>query len=333
MPNHVIVTGGAGYIGSHVCKALASRGVTPVTVDNLSRGHREAVRWGPLEVLDLCDAPALAEVFARYRPIGVLHFAGVAYVSESVEQPALYFENNVSGSLSLLSAMRTSQCRALVFSSTCSVYGAPTRIPIVEAEPLEPINPYGRSKRIVEQALREYDAAYAMRSVSLRYFNAGGADPDLEIGERHDPEPHLIPRSLDVAAGRLPALSVWGADYETPDGTCIRDYVHVVDLAEAHIAALEYLQRGGRTTAVNLGAGAGHSVLEIARAVEEVTGRPVRREFQPRRPGDPPWLVADARYAQELLGWCPRHSDLRRIIGHAWAWYCKLHDSPEPRLP
>jgi UDP-glucose-4-epimerase GalE len=276
-------------------------------------------------VLDLRDQAALAAVFVRYRPAAVIHFAALAYVGESVTEPALYFENNVAGSLSLLSVMRACECRRLILSSTCSIYGIPTQLPIVETHPLAPINPYGSSKRMVEQILSAYDAAYAIRSVSLRYFNAAGADPDLETGERHDPETHLIPRGLDVAAGRERALSVYGTDYETPDGTCIRDYVHVLDLAEAHVAALEHLERGGATTALNLGAGAGHSVLEIARAIEQVTGRPVSRDVHPRRPGDPSRLVADAQRARDLLGWHPKISDLPTLIGHAWAWHCKLH--------
>ncbi len=325
MPRHVIVTGGAGYIGSHVCKALARRGLVPVTVDSLARGHRDVVRWGPLEVLDLRDRAGLDAVFARYAPEAVLHFAALAMVGESVDDPALYYENNVGGTLSLLAAMRAAGCKHLVFSSTCAVYGTPATLPIVEELPLAPISPYGWSKRMVEQVLLSYDAAYGVRSVSLRYFNAAGADPDLETGERHDPETHLIPRALDAAAGRAPSIVVFGTDYDTPDGTCIRDYVHVVDLADAHVAALEHLGRGGATTALNLGVGEGHSVLEVLDAAERVTGRRVRRELRDRRPGDPPRLVADARRAREVLGWQPRASDLKTILEHAWAWHVRAH--------
>jgi UDP-arabinose 4-epimerase len=317
----LLVTGGAGYIGSHVCKALAARGLSPVTVDNLSRGHRAAVRWGPLEVVDLRDRDRLADVFARHRPRAVLHFAAFIDVGESVREPALYYENNVTGTLSLLAAMRSTGCAQLVFSSTAAVYGSPSMVPIVEGHALAPINPYGWSKRIVEQVLCSYDAAYALRSVSLRYFNAAGADPGSETGESHDPESHLIPRALDVAAGRAPALTVYGTDYDTPDGTCVRDYVHVVDLADAHLAALDYLERGGATTALNLGGGEGRSVLEVLSAVEHETGRTVHRELRPRRAGDPPRLVADPTRAREVLGWQPRRSDLPTILRDAWAWH------------
>jgi UDP-arabinose 4-epimerase len=321
---NVLVTGGAGYIGSHVCKALAARGIVPVAVDNLSRGHREAVRWGPLEAVDLRERAKLDDVFARWRPEAVLHFAALAEVGESVRDPATYYENNVAGTLSLLAAMRTAECRRMVFSSTCAVYGVPSSLPIVEELPLAPISPYGWSKRMIEQVLVSYDEAYALRSVSLRYFNAAGADPDGETGERHDPETHLIPRTLDAAAGRAPSIVVFGTDYDTPDGTCIRDYVHVVDLADAHVAALEHLSRGGATVSLNLGAGAGHSVLEVLAAAERVTGRPIRRELRPRRAGDPPRLVADARRAREILGWQPRLSDLSTILQHAWAWHSRV---------
>lgn len=321
MPDHVIVTGGAGYVGSQVCKALAKAGLVPVTLDNLSRGHRDAVRWGPLEVADLRDRGRLTDIFTRYRPGAVMHFAGYISVAESVADPAAYYENNVGGTLVLLDAMRAAGCARLVFSSTAAVYGNPVAVPMAETHPLSPINPYGWTKRIVEQVLASYDAAYALRSVSLRYFNAAGADPENEIGERHDPETHLVPRALDVAAGTAPALPIFGTDYDTPDGTCIRDYIHVADLADAHVAALEYLGRGGATTAVNLGTGEGRSVVELVAAVERVTGRPVGRDLRPRRDGDAPILVADARRAQQILGWRARRSDLETILRDAWAWH------------
>jgi UDP-arabinose 4-epimerase len=326
----VVVTGGAGYIGSHVCKALAARGMSPVTVDNLSRGHREAVRWGPLEVVDLRDRERLAEVLAQHRPQAVLHFAAFIDVGESVRDPALYYENNVGGTLSLLAAMRGSGCSRIVFSSSAAVYGSPSTVPIPESHALVPINPYGWSKLLIEEILSSYDVAYGLRSVSLRYFNAAGADPDGETGEWHDPESHLIPRALDVAAGRAPALAVYGDDYDTPDGTCIRDYVHVVDLAAAHVAALDYLERGGATTALNLGGGEGRSVLELLSAVERVTSRPVPRQFGPRRAGDPPRLVADTTRAREVLGWQPHLSDLSTLLRHAWAWHSGIVTAPRP---
>lgn len=319
----VVVTGGAGFIGSHVCKALAARGVTPVSVDNLAHGHRDAVRWGPLEVVDLRDRARLADVLVRHRPRAVLHFAALIDVGESVREPAMYYENIVGGALSLLAGMRQVACTRLVFSSTAAVYGSPSAVPIVESHALAPVNPYGACKRAVEQVLSDYDAAYGVRSVALRYFNAAGADPEGETGERHDPETHLIPRALDVAAGRAPALSIFGTDYDTPDGTCIRDYVHVSDLADAHVAALDYLDGGGATTALNLGAGAGHSVLEIVRAVEAATSRPLPHRFEARRPGDPPRLVADITRARQVLGWQPRQSDLPTILRHAWAWHAR----------
>jgi UDP-arabinose 4-epimerase len=323
MPDHVIVTGGAGYVGSQVCKALARHGLVPVTVDNLSRGHREAVRWGPLEVVDLRDRARLAEVFARHRPQAVMHFAGYIAVGESVQDPALYYENNVGGTLELLAAMRAAGCLRIVFSSTAAVYGNPIAIPIPETHPLAPINPYGWTKRIVEELLASYDAAYGLRSASLRYFNAAGADAESETGERHDPETHLVPRALDAAAGRAPALPVFGTDYDTPDGTCIRDYVHVADLADAHVAALEHLARGGASVTLNLGSGRGYSVLELLEAVERVTSRHVARDLRPRRAGDPPRLVADPGLAGRVLGWRPRRSDLETILRDAWRWHTR----------
>jgi UDP-arabinose 4-epimerase len=324
MPGRVLVTGGAGYVGSHACKALATRGHDVVVVDNLSRGFRELVRWGTLEVADIRDRPTLTTIFRRYEPGAVMHFAAFAYVEESVVQPALYFENNVSGSLALLGAMLDTGCKRLVFSSTCAVYGKPEALPIVESQPLAPVNPYGTTKLTTERALSAYDAAYGLRSVALRYFNAAGADAALEVGERHNPETHLIPRALDVAAGLSPSLPIYGVDYDTPDGSCVRDYIHVSDLAEAHVAALEYLERGGASLALNLGTGEGHSVLRIATEVERVTKRAVPREIRPRRPGDPPSLVADVRRAQEVLGWRATRSDLGTIVDNAWAWHGRL---------
>ncbi len=316
----ILVTGGAGYVGSHACKALAAAGHTPVVYDNLGRGHRGLVRWGPLEVGDLADGARLDEVFARHRPEGVMHFAAFAYVGESVEDPARYWRNNVGGTLELLEAMRRADVRTLVFSSTCSTYGVPERLPIGEDAPQRPINPYGATKLAIERMLADYDAAYGLRAASLRYFNAAGCDPDGETGEIHDPETHAIPRVLMAAAGELPHFDVYGTDYATPDGTCVRDYVHVSDLAQGHVQALDYLKRGGATTAVNLGTGRGFSVREVVAAAEQVTGRRVPVREAPRRQGDPPVLVADPARARALLGFAPRYTELEPIVATAWRW-------------
>jgi UDP-glucose-4-epimerase GalE len=317
----ILVTGGAGYVGSHACKALAAAGHTPVVYDNLGRGHREFVRWGPLEVGDVGDGARLDAVFARHRIDAVMHFAALAYVGESVEQPALYYRNNVGGTLELLEAMRRAGVRQLVFSSTCATYGVPERMPITEDTPQQPINPYGMSKLVVERVLRDYDAAYGLRSVSLRYFNAAGCDPDCEVGEDHDPETHLIPRVLMAADGALPHVEIFGTDYPTPDGTCQRDYVHVSDLAAGHVQALDYLGRGGATTAVNLGTGRAFSVREVVAAAERVTGRRVPVREAARRAGDPPVLVADATRARTVLGFAPGFTEIAPIVETAWRWH------------
>jgi UDP-glucose-4-epimerase GalE len=317
----ILVTGGAGYVGSHACKALAAAGHTPVVYDNLSRGHREFARWGPLEVGDIGDAARLDAVFARHRVDAVMHFAALAYVGESVSEPALYYRNNVGGTLELLEAMRRAGVRRLVFSSTCATYGVPERMPITEDLPQQPINPYGMSKLVVERMLRDYDAAYGLRSVSLRYFNAAGCDPDGEVGEDHDPETHLIPRVLMAADGALPHVEIFGTDYPTPDGTCLRDYVHVADLAEGHVQALGYLERGGATTAINLGTGRAFSVREVIAAAERVTGRRVPVREAARRAGDPPVLVADAARARAVLGFAPRFTEIEPIAATAWRWH------------
>lgn len=326
MTKHVLVTGGAGYIGSHTAKALSREGYTPIVVDNLSRGHEWAVQWGPLERADLEDGAALAAVFQRWQPEAVVHFAAYAYVGESVQDPYLYFRNNVSGTLTLLEAMKGAGCDKIVFSSTCATYGTPERNPITEDTPQNPVNPYGASKLMVERILLDASAAYGLRSVILRYFNASGGDPDGEIGEAHDPETHLIPLALQAAAGTRPALKVFGNDYDTPDGTCVRDYVHVADLASAHLAALEFLRGGGETCQVNLGNGNGFSVLEVIGTIERVTGRKVPFDFAPRRPGDPPVLVADAKRARDLLKWKPAYGDLETQVTHAWNWLAKQRE-------
>jgi UDP-arabinose 4-epimerase len=316
----VLVTGGAGYVGSHTAKVLSRAGYSVVVFDNLSRGHREAVRWGPLEVGDLSDTPRVREVLEQYRIGAVLHFAALAYVGESMQQPELYFRNNVSGTLSLLDAMRGAGVRRLVFSSTCAIYGTPSAVPIEESHPAAPESPYGESKRMVEQVLRWEGACHGLRSVALRYFNAAGCDADGEIGEDHSPETHLIPSLLEAAMGRRPACPIFGEDYPTPDGTCIRDYVHVTDLGAAHVLALKHLESGGESTHVNLGTGHGYSVKEILAAAEAAVGRPIPIVRQPRRPGDPPSLVAGAGRAKSLLGWEPANSSLEHILKTAWRW-------------
>jgi UDP-glucose-4-epimerase GalE len=323
MARTVLVTGGAGYVGSHACSSLKAAGFVPVSYDNLSRGFRELVLYGPLEEGDIRDKSRLAAVFAQYKPVAVMHFAALAYVGESVSEPALYYHNNFSGALSLLDAMRDADIGKFIFSSTCATYGTPETQPISESAPQSPINPYGRSKLMVEQALRDYDTAYGLRSVSLRYFNACGAHPSGDIGEMHDPESHLIPRILMAIGGEIEALDVFGIDYPTPDGTAVRDYVHVCDLADAHVAALRYLDMGGATTALNLGTGRGYSVREVIGSAERVTGRKVPLRYTKRRPGDPPMLVADAAAAGAVLGFAPKGTDIDRIVESAWAWYAK----------
>ena len=320
MSHHVLVTGGAGYVGSHACKALAAAGFVPVVLDSLVHGHRRAVRWGPFVQGDLADADLLRRTLAAYRIEAVLHFAAFAYVGESMQQPEKYFRNNVINTLSLLEAMQAAEVRRIVFSSTCATYGVPDTLPLAEDHVQRPANPYGESKLFIERALGWHGVAHGLRSVCLRYFNAAGADPDGEIGEDHDPETHLIPLAIDAALGRRAPLQVFGTDYATPDGTAIRDFIHVTDLADAHVRALAYLIAGGESTALNLGTGRGHSVLQVAAAVERATGRPVPMQDQPRRAGDPPALVADPRRANEVLQWHPRHSALETIVETAWRW-------------
>ena len=317
----VLVTGGAGYIGSHACKALARAGFTPIAYDSLKHGHAEAVRWGPLEQGDLSDRARLDAVIAQHRPVAAMHFAAYAYVGESMTDPGKYYRNNVGGSLNLLEALRDHGIKACVFSSTCATYGVPQRLPLTEDHPQQPINPYGASKLMVERMLADFDTAHGLRSMSLRYFNAAGADPDGESGEDHDPETHLIPLVLDAAAGRRPCITVFGTDYPTPDGTCIRDYIHVSDLADAHVLALRALLEGAATTAYNLGNGMGFSVREVIDAARRVTGRDIAITEGERRPGDPAVLVGDASRIRSELGWSPRLADLDTIIATAWHWH------------
>jgi UDP-glucose-4-epimerase GalE len=325
MSKTILVTGGAGYIGSHACKALAAAGYTPVAYDNLVYGHRDAVRWGPLVEADLADGARLADTIRRHGIAAVMHFAAFAYVGESVEKPEIYFRNNVGNTLTLLDAMLETGVRHIVFSSTCATYGTPETVPIAETTPQRPVNPYGETKLMMERALHWYGVAHGIRHVALRYFNAAGADPEGETGEDHAPETHLIPLVLYAALGRRPQIDVFGTDYPTPDGSAVRDYIHVQDLAEAHVRALDYLRADGASTALNLGTGEGHSVREVIAAAERVTGRTIARREVGRRPGDPPALVADARRAREVLGWTPRLSDLDSIIATAWAWHRRRH--------
>jgi UDP-arabinose 4-epimerase len=320
---HVLVTGGAGYIGSHTCKALSKAGVTPVAFDNLVMGHAEAVKWGPLERGDILDRAKLDAVLQKYQPSVVLHFAAYAYVGESVTQPAKYYRNNVGGALTLLEAMRDHRVTQMVFSSSCSTYGTPLRMPIGEDHPQNPINPYGASKLMVERMLADFGAAYNLRSVSLRYFNAAGADPHGEIGENHDPETHLIPLVLKAGAGECPNITIYGTDYDTPDGTCIRDFVHVTDLAEAHVLALRALESGCDSSSYNVGTGHGFSVREVIRTAKVVSGQNIPVVEGGRRPGDPAKLVADAKRAKVELGWDPQYGDLKQIIATAWDWMLK----------
>lgn len=333
----ILVTGGAGYVGSHTCKALAAHGFTPVTFDSLERGVRDAVRWGPLVQGDLSDRAALDCAFAAYRPAAVLHFAAYSYVGESVAQPLLYYRNNVVGTLVLLEAMAAANVGCMVFSSSCAIYGVPDRVPIPEEHPRQPVNPYGASKLMGERMIADAGSSHGLRAVVLRYFNAAGADPDGEIGENHDPETHLIPLALDAALGGIPRLIVNGEDYDTPDGTCVRDYVHVSDLADAHVRALRYLLGGGESVALNLGNGSGHSVRQVIEATERVTGHAVPVHMGLRRPGDPPVLVGDSVRARAVLGWRPQRGDLDVQIADAWRWRTRSvapgHQGPSGRAP
>jgi UDP-arabinose 4-epimerase len=328
MKASVLVIGGAGYIGSHACKALAAAGLTPVTYDDLSRGFDWAVRWGPLERGDILDRARLDEVVRRHRPVAVMHFAAFAYVAESVADPAMYYRNNVVGALNVMDAMRAGGADRIVFSSSCTTYGVQGPEPISEAASQAPVNPYGATKLVIEQALRDYAAAYGLRAVALRYFNAAGADPDGEIGEAHDPETHLIPLVLEAAANGA-VLTINGDDYPTPDGTCVRDYVHVADLADAHVRALQSLDRSPGLDAFNLGTGHGLSNLQIVEAARAETGRPIETRFGPRRAGDPPVLTADPAKARRELGWSPRLSSAGDIMRTAWRWRQRT-EAPAP---
>lgn len=320
----VLVTGGAGYIGSHACLALSRAGYLPVALDSLVNGHESLVRWGPLEVVDVNDGPEVLRVIREHRPVGVLHFAAFAYVGESVSDPGRYYRNNVSGGLALLDAVMEAGLEHIVVSSTCAVYGVPDAVPISESAEPKPVNPYGTSKLMLERILLDYERAYGLRHMALRYFNAAGADPGGLTGELHDPETHLVPLAIEAALGRRETLHVFGTDYPTRDGTAIRDYVHVSDLAAAHVAALERLIAGADSCHLNLGTGCGYSVREVVEAVERSAGAAVPITESPRREGDPPELVADANTARRALGWEPRLSDLENIVASALSWHRQL---------
>ena len=318
----VLVTGGAGYIGSHTCLRLAEAGFTPVVYDNLSNGHEAFVQWGPFERGDIRDGTRLDEVFAKHKPSAVIHFAALIEVGESVKHPGRFFENNVSGAISLIEAARRGGVNTLVFSSTCATYGDPVRVPMDETHPQAPLNPYGRSKLMVEQALADYDRYAGFRSIALRYFNAAGADPNGRVGERHSPETHAIPLAIEAAMGKRTGFSLFGTDYDTRDGTAVRDYIHVVDLADAHVLALKRLLDGGASDVFNLGTGTGTTVRELIATIRQVSGKPFEVTEAPRREGDAPVLVADNRKAREVLGWTPK-LDLNAIVESAWAWHSR----------
>ena len=321
----ILVTGGAGYIGAHTCKALAQSGYTPVTFDNLSTGHVSFIRWGPFVRGDIRDTTTVLRVIRDIKPEAVLHFAASAYVGESVVDPQKYYENNVAGTLSLLRAMLDGNCQNIVFSSTCAIYGEPQTVPMNETTSPHPVNPYGASKFAVERILADYALAYPLRAVALRYFNASGADPDGEIGELREPETHLIPRALMAIQGHITDFAVFGTDYATPDGTAIRDYIHVADLADAHVAATQRLVDGGPGGAFNLGTGHGYSVKQVLDAIAAETGVFLEAAPGARREGDPPTLVADAALARAELGFTPKLSNMTSIVKTAWAWHQRAH--------
>lgn len=319
--NHVLVTGGAGYIGSHACKALKAAGYIPVTYDNLVTGWQDAVKFGPFEQGDLMDRARLDEVFATYNPVAVLHFAALSQVGEAMAEPGLYWRNNVLGSLTLIEAATAAGCLDFVFSSTCATYGEHDNVVLDENTPQEPLNAYGASKRAVENILRDFEAAHGLRHVIFRYFNVAGADPEGEVGEHHRPETHLIPVMLEAIEGTRPALTLFGTDYDTPDGTCIRDYVHVCDLVDAHVLGLSWLKEGKGSRVFNLGTGAGFSNREVIQAAGVVTNKAVPHTEGPRRAGDATKLVSGSGRAEDELGWTPHRSSMPQMIKDAWHWH------------
>lgn len=324
----VLVTGGAGYIGSHAVLALQQAGYEVLVLDNLSNGHRELVEQGlkvKLIVGDISDRPLLDQLFSEYPIASVMHFAAFIAVGESVADPGKYYRNNVAGTLTLLEAMVAASIKHLVFSSTCALYGTPQFVPITEDHPQAPMSPYATSKQMVEQMLADFDQAYGLKSVRFRYFNAAGADPGGLLGEDHAPETHLIPLVLLAALGKLESISILGTDYPTDDGTCVRDYIHVSDLAQAHVLGLKYLQSGGNSDVFNLGNGSGFSVREVIEAARQVTQREIKVVERDRRPGDPPILVGSSDKARKVLGWQPQYADLNQILTHAWSWHQKRH--------
>ncbi len=324
----ILVTGGAGYIGSHAVKALIGAGYEVIVLDNLVYGHRELVEEVlkvELIVGDISDRPLLDKLFASRNIAAVMHFSAYAYVRESVTDPAKYYRNNVIGTITLLEAMIASSIKQFVFSSTCATYGVPHTVPITEDHPQNPINPYGATKLMVERILQDFDVAYGLKSVYFRYFNAAGADPTGLLGEDHNPETHLLPLVLMAALGKRDSVAIFGTDYPTPDGTCIRDYIHVTDLADAHILGLEYLLNGGDTSVFNLGNGQGFSVKEAIDTAKIVTGREIKVVMSDRRPGDPPILVGSSDKARNILGWEPKYPALKEILTHAWKWHQQRH--------
>ncbi len=312
-----MVTGGAGFIGSHACKHLANAGLLPVTIDNLSTGHSTDVRWGPFYEVDTRDTEAVQRIIGMHKINTVMHFAASAYVGESVINPARYYDNNVGGMIALLEACRKTEIKRFIFSSSCATYGIPKNLPISEDARQEPINPYGRTKLICEQMLADYNCAYGLDHVILRYFNACGADPEGDLGEKHTPETHFIPLALMTAAGKIDCLDIYGSDYDTPDGTCVRDFIHVDDLARGHVLAYEYLAGGGRNVAVNLGSGNGHSILTVIKVIEHLCGRKVPTRMRPRRSGDPPALYANPSRARQLFRFTAEFSDIETIVRDA----------------
>ena len=324
----ILVTGGAGYIGSHTVLALKRAGYEVVILDNLVYGHQDlvdSVLQVELVVGDTNDRALLHELFTRQQFAAVMHFSAYAYVGESVSDPAKYYRNNVTGTLTLLEAMEAASIKNFVFSSTCATYGVPIEVPIAEDHPQNPINPYGATKLMVERILTDFDAAYKLKSVRFRYFNAAGADPSGSLGEDHNPETHLIPLVLQTALGKRESVSIFGTDYPTPDGTCIRDYIHVSDLADAHVLGLEYLLKGNDSGVFNLGNGSGFSVREVIDTAKKVTGKEIKVVECDRRPGDPPALIGSADKARQILGWEPKYADLENILTHAWSWHQKRH--------